>query len=318
AGVVSDPDLITRCAAFVKLTEFQTTKEIQAMVTGLAKNSSLKSDEWLNEAVRLLAKKHKANIYKEGPNLLPNPGFEVVGVDGLPEGWRRRDYQDRPANSGAQWEVVKGPSDIHSGASAMRCITRGDADTSLYADVMLKTNTMYRLAGWVKAHGLRGRVSLNDHVGRRETERLTRDGDWTEVELVWNSGGRTNASINILQVGRGDGFWDDVRLCELLTDETSATALVGNVLRGKTIFYEHTAKCVLCHMVKNEGSTVGPALDGIASRATKEYLRESLLEPSKVLAKGYENLTMSPMFPMGDIFSPQEINDIIAFIETLK
>jgi hypothetical protein len=71
-------------------------------------------------------------------------------------------------------------------------------------------------------------------------------------------------------------------------------------------------------MLNKEGSTVGPALDSIATRSTPEYRRESLLEPSKVLAKGYENLTVSPMPPMGDIFSPQEIEDILAFLNTLK
>lgn len=319
AGVVSDPDLITRKAAFVKLAEFETTKGIQTIVTGLAKNPSLKSDEWLSEAVRLLAKKHKANIYKEGPNLLPNPSFEIVGADGLPEGWKRRDYGNRPANSSARWEIVQGADNTRTGRNALRCVTRGDADTSLYADVTLKTNTMYRLAGWVRAQGLRGKVSLNDHIGRAETERLTRDAaDYVEVEVVFNSGNRTRSSINILHVARGEGYWDDVRLCELLPSDDGGKVGPGDIARGKAIFYEHTARCVLCHMVKNEGSTVGPALDGIATRSTAEYRRESLLEPSKVLAKGFENLTLSPMPPMGDIFSAQEIEDILAYLNTLK
>jgi len=59
-------------------------------------------------------------------------------------------------------------------------------------------------------------------------------------------------------------------------------------------------------------------LDGIASRATPEYIRESLLEPSKVLAKGYETTGLSPMPPMGDLFSPQELADIQSFLQTLK
>jgi putative membrane-bound dehydrogenase-like protein len=320
AGVVSDSDLITRCAAFVKLAQFEHSKGIQTIVTGLARNPALKSDEWLSEAVRLLAKVHKANVYKEGPNLLPNPSFEIVGADGLPEGWKRRDYGNRPANNGAKWEVITGADNTRTGRNAVRCTTSGDADTSLYANVMLKTNTMYRLAGWVRAaRGLRGKVSLNDHIGRAETERLTRGADdFVEVDVVFNSGRRTNSSINILHVARGEGYWDDVRLCELLPSEDTGKAGPGNVTRGKSIFFEHTARCVLCHMLNKEGSTVGPALDGIATRSTPEYRRESLLEPSKVLAKGYENLTMSPMPPMGDIFSPQEIEDILAFLNTLK
>jgi len=51
---------------------------------------------------------------------------------------------------------------------------------------------------------------------------------------------------------------------------------------------------VLCHSLKGQGSTVGPALDGIASRANADYIKESLLEPNKVLAKGFEHIGASP------------------------
>jgi mono/diheme cytochrome c family protein len=63
---------------------------------------------------------------------------------------------------------------------------------------------------------------------------------------------------------------------------------------------------------------VGPPLDGIGSRKDGAYIRESLLEPSKVLAPGYEGLGLSPMPPMGDIFNAQELADIQAFVQTLK
>lgn len=320
AGVVSDPDMITRKAAMVKLAEFPTTSEIQTVVASLAKKPEHRTDEWLNEATRLLMKKHKAEAYKEGPNLLPNPGFETAGADGLPEGWKRRDYGGRPANTAAEWSVVSGPQQFKSGAKAVRCITRGDADTSLYADVELKTNTLYRLSGWVKGRGgLRGKISFNDHLGRAETEQVRRDGDWTYVEVDYNSGRLTRSSINVLHVARGEGYFDDVKLSELLPIEEATTLnMVGDVKRGDHIFHKHVAACVLCHQLKGQGSTVGPALDGIATRSTPAYIRESLLEPSKVLAKGFENLGLSPMPPMGDIFNAQELADIQAYLQTLK
>jgi mono/diheme cytochrome c family protein len=319
AGVVSDPDPVTRLAALVKLAEFSTTKEIQTVVASLGRKAENRSDEWLNEASRLLLKKHKAEAYKEGPNLLPNPGFEMAGSDGLPEGWKRRDYGSRRSNETAEWSIVNGEGDTHSGKNALRCVTRGDADTSLYAEVELKTNTQYRLSGWVKARALRGKVSLNDHLGRAETERLTRDGDWIYVEVDYNSGQRTRTSINALHVARGDGYWDDVKLCELISeDDIAGKNIVGDAKRGDQIFHKHVAACVLCHQLKGQGSTVGPALDGIATRGTPEYIRESLLEPSKVLAKGYEASGLSPMPPMGDIFSAQELADVQAFLQTLK
>ena len=71
-------------------------------------------------------------------------------------------------------------------------------------------------------------------------------------------------------------------------------------------------------MLKGQGSTVGPALDVIASRQNAAYIKESLLEPGKVLAKGYEGTGLSPMPPMGDIFTPQELADIEAYVLTLK
>ena len=320
AGVVSDPDPITKLAAFVKLAEFPTTKEIQSVVASIARNPASRSDEWLSDANRLLSKKHKTDTYKEGPNLLPNPGLETVAANGLPEGWKRRDYNNAPGTAGAEWTVVDGANNVHGGARALRCITRDNADTSLYADVTLKPNTQYRLSGWVKGHALRGKIGFNDHLGRVETERAARgDTDWTLLEVDYNSGSTTQTSINILHVAVGDGYFDDVKLCELLPiDDTAGKQIAGDVKRGDDIFHKHVAACVLCHSLKGQGSTVGPALDGIATRGTRAYIRESLLEPSKVLAKGFESLTMSPMPPMGDIFSPQELEDIQAYLQTLK
>ncbi len=320
AGVVSDRDLVTRCAALVKLAQLPTSPQIQTVVASLARNPALQSDPWLVESIRLLSVRHHVQLHREGPNLLPNPGLEKIGADGLPEGWKRRDYGSRPANTAARWEGVSGTGNAHAGERAVRCVSpEGEADTSLYADVVLKPNTSYRLAGWVRGKGLRGKLSFNDHINRYETDRVTRDGDWKEVEIVFNSGAAKSGSINILFVARGEGSFDDVRLCELLPMESATGQLAaGDPARGEHVFFKHAAACVYCHQLKGVGSTVGPALDGVASRQTAAYIKESLLEPSKVMAKGYENLSMSPMPPMGDVLTPQEMADVEAFVRTLK
>ncbi len=324
SGVVADKNPTTRLAALVKLTEFKTTPEIQTLTRQLASDRALQGDEWLKEAVKVLAKKHKTQVYVEGPNLLPNPGLETIGEDKLPVGWKRRDYNNSPVTVGAKWEVVSGPGQTHSGQHALRCITlgkkgsEGNGDTSFYADVNLKPDTEYRLSAWVKTHALRGKASLNDHIGRAETNTLTRDADWSEVEVTFNSGKNPKASINLLHVGVGDSYFDDVKLCEL-TVASEAPVVAGVAARGEEIFWKHpVAACVNCHMLKGKGSTVGPALDGIATRATPAYIEESLLEPNKVLAKGYEYLGVSPMPPMGLILKPQELEDVKAFLQTLK
>ena len=321
AGVVADKDPTTRLAAMVKLADFPTTPEVQTLVRQLSADAAVKSDEWLNEASRLLAKKHKTATYVEGPNLLPNPGFEEVSADKkTPAGWKRRDYGSRPGNKTTQWGVVIDPALVRSGKHSVRVISRGDNDTSLYADVAVKPNTEYRLSAWIKTHAMRGKASLNDHIGRAETEKIVaRESDWTEVEVIFNSGNRTKASINLLQVAAsGDAFFDDVKLCELtMAGEAPVTA--GVPARGEEIFWKHpTAACATCHMLGGKGSAIGPALDGIATRATPAYIHESLTEPNKVLAKGFEKLGISPMPPMGLILKPQELEDVKAFLQTLK
>ncbi len=324
SGIFADPDLQTRLAAFVKLAEFPTTPEIKTLAAKLTIDPVVKKDEWLSEAAKLLAKKHGANAFKEGPNLLANGSLEEIGPDGLPVGWKRRDYGGEPrkkGNEGAEWKIVSGAGDAHSGKNALRCITRDDADTSFYQDVTLKPNTVYRLSGWVKTHAFKGKVSFNDHIGRAETEKLTaRESGWVEVETTFDSKERTKASINILHVAKGDGYFDDVKLAELLpTEEVAEKQLAGDAQRGEQIFLKHpTAACVLCHALKGQGSTVGPALDGIATRKDAAYIQESLLEPNKRLADGYQQLGVSPMPPMGLILKPQELADIQAFLQTLK
>jgi putative membrane-bound dehydrogenase-like protein len=318
SAVMSDPDLLTRLAAFVKLAEFPTSPQIKTVVTSLVRNSANQNDEWIRESVRLLGRVHGASLYREGPNLLPNPSFEVIGADGLPQGWKRRDYGGREGNTTAEWKIAQAEKEAHGGQKAVRVTTQSDADTSLFADVAIKPNTLYRLAGWAKTNALNGKASFNVHGTRFETEMIRRRStDWTELEIEFNSGDRSTASVNVLLVARGEALFDDVRLVEL-SPADEGKLIAADPKRGEQLFRNHPAACVLCHALKGQGSTVGPALDGIASRATPAYIRESLLEPSKVIAKGYEQFTVSPMPPMGDIFSPQEISDLEAFLQTLK
>jgi putative membrane-bound dehydrogenase-like protein len=320
-GVISDPELHTRLAAFVKLADFPTTPEIQTLVKKLAIDPVVKNDEWLAEAAKMLGKKHKALNYKEGPNLLPNSGFEeVVAGAKTPTNWKLRNYGTKPGNAGAEWSIVTDEKMIHSGKQAFRVITRDDADTSFFADVPLKPNTEYKLSAWIKTQGFRGKASLNDHIGRAETTKLTRTQDWTEVDVTFNSKTREKASINLLHVGKGDTYFDDVRLVELIPEiEDDVSKLAGDVKRGEKIFWEHpVAACKNCHMLKGQGSAVGPALDGIATRKDAAYILESLTNPNAKLAEGYTATPISPMPPMNLILKPQEFADVKAFIMSLK
>jgi len=279
-------------------------------------------DGWLNEASRLLAKKHGVSSFREGPNLLPNPGLETLAADGFPEGWKRRDYGGSRANERVKWEVASGaPDQVHAGDHALRVTSPSPrADTSFFADVPLKPNTYYKLSAWVRADGLRGKVSMNDHINRAETETVTRSSGWREVEIVYNSGNAPRASLNILFVGEGTAWYDDVKFCEMTpVADSEEAAVAGDPKRGEDIFWKHpVAACMNCHMLKGKGSAVGPALDGIAGRKDEAYLTESLLNPNARLADGYTLTPISPMPPLNLILKPQELADIKAFILMLK
>ena len=324
SGVVSDPDAVTRLAALVKLAEFPTTPEIQTLVKSLAVDGSIQKDEWLREASRMLRRRHKAEAsFKEGPNLLPNAGFEITGADGLPEGWVKNDNIGRSGPlsvpSNAKWQMTDA---AHGGAKAVTCNLSETSFSALYAEVPLKPNTEYRLTGWVKAANLSGgRIGISDRLSRVETERLTKSADWTLIESTYNSGNNPKAGIMLSHYGRGDSTFDDVKLCELIPQsEPDAEAVVaGDSKRGEDIFWKHpVAACVNCHMIGGKGSAVGPALDGIAKTKDTAYLIESLAEPNARLAESYKATPISPMPPMRLILKPQEFEDVMAFLKTLK
>lgn len=324
SGAVNDADLVTRLAALVKLAEFTTTPEIQTLVKKLAVDGTMLKDEWLREATRLLLRKHKAEAkFTEGPNLLPNFGFEVVGKDGLPEGWTRNDDIGRSgpltSPSNAKWQMTDAG---HGGTKAISCNLPETSFSALYVEVPLKPNTEYHLTGWVKTANLsNGRVGISDRFSRVETERITRTSDWTLIDSTYNSGSNPKASIMLSHYGKGDSIFDDVKFCELIPQSELGEEAVaaGDPKRGEDIFWKHPiAACVNCHALGGKGSAVGPALDGIAKTKDDAYLTESLADPNARLAEGYKATPISPMPPMRLILKPQEFEDVKAFLKTLK
>jgi mono/diheme cytochrome c family protein len=101
--------------------------------------------------------------------------------------------------------------------------------------------------------------------------------------------------------------------------ENEVKATAGDVKRGEDLFHNSpVAACASCHTVNGKGGDVGPILDGIALRADKAYIEESLMDPNAKLAKGFESLTVSPMPPLGVLLKEQELADILAYVQTLK
>lgn len=98
----------------------------------------------------------------------------------------------------------------------------------------------------------------------------------------------------------------------------------GDSEQGMEIAFEHPyVNCLICHRMTKRGELVGaemgPALDGIASTKTPEYILESLLEPNAAFARGYGHFRgASPMPALGSVLSDGEIADLMAYLLTLK
>ncbi len=66
----------------------------------------------------------------------------------------------------------------------------------------------------------------------------------------------------------------------------------GNAEAGRQIFLNRSqVSCLRCHKAGGEGvGEVGPDLTGIGSKQKRDYILESILYPSKQIAKGYETV----------------------------
>jgi quinoprotein glucose dehydrogenase len=68
----------------------------------------------------------------------------------------------------------------------------------------------------------------------------------------------------------------------------------GDSEAGRQIFFERTAvSCLRCHKVKGVGGDVGPDLIGIGARQKRDYLLESIVDPNRQIAKGFESVVIT-------------------------
>jgi len=325
-AVVQAEDPLVRLAAFAKLAHFPDRERVELAANRLIQREENLDDEWLSLALRACGagtvQRGPARI--TGPNLLPNPSFEVVR-NGKPEGWSIRTYS-------GEGDHVSATGEARTGKRSLRISSEAGADTSWFARVKVKPGTDYRLTGWVKTAGLLGArgAQMNAHEvqgqprGSRTNAYNRGTKEWKRVEVIFSSMDRSELTINCLFGGwgraTGVAWWDDVALHELAYETIvveHAPPTEGDPRRGREIFHTHpVAACSRCHVVGGEGGAVGPALDGIAGRKSKDYILESLVDPQAALAEGFP-IEVSPMPPMDVLLTGQELSDVMAYLMTL-
>lgn len=329
AAVVKDPDLLVRLTAFNQLSRFPSTDPIKQAITQLLKDPENRADDWLVQSLEVAARNHGVEAYYTlGENLLANASFET-SHSSLPAAWQVETFEGSA-------EHAVDSAVAHSGSKSLKISSQDGADTALYAEVPVKPKTDYRLAGWIRTEFVRGgRGALLSAHGLEDaaTRPVRRNSDWEETEVIFNSGDASKLRIDLVfgeggggsrsrgsswgRESRGTAWFDDVSLAEVRYGSNEALE-PGNPERGRLIFTQHPiASCIRCHKVGDEGGVVGPALDGIATRKDRAYIEESLITPNAQIAEGFKE-KMSPMPPMGVLLKPQDLEDVIAYLMTLK
>jgi len=86
----------------------------------------------------------------------------------------------------------------------------------------------------------------------------------------------------------------------------------GDAAAGKAVFEANG--CGSCHTFGPAGATgeVGPNLDTALKGKDAEFVRESIVDPNKEIAKGYTPDVMPKTF--GQMLSKKELDDLVAFL----
>ena len=326
-AVIADADLTVRREAFVSLAhmDWEDPEIVHRVVSRSFLETVNREDPWISLALKTLSQRYGIAMGKRslGENLLPNPSFEI-GPENAPDGWQTQIYGSRGET---EFTVAGAEPFRKSGKRAVKIAAAQGADAGWRTTVDVNPQAEYRLSGWIMTRGVNGAMGALLNVHSMEgalTKALQNDNDWTEVEIYFRNDDRRRIIVNGLfggwGVSTGEAWFDDLSLQEVVYSAGAEEEELepGDVARGRTIFTENpVASCIRCHRVGGEGGTVGPVLDGIAVRKQLDYLRQSLLEPQAVLAEGYTS-EISPMPPFGVLLEPQEIEDVLAFLNSLK
>lgn len=114
------------------------------------------------------------------------------------------------------------------------------------------------------------------------------------------------------------------------TEGGGGSTSVGDAAHGKEL-YEQTVigsasapGCITCHSLEPDVVLVGPSHNGLAGRAgdyqegvgAEDYLRKSISDPDSHLVEGFTPGVMYQNY--GEDLSAREINDLVAYLQTLN
>lgn len=112
--------------------------------------------------------------------------------------------------------------------------------------------------------------------------------------------------------------------------DSGSSATSGDPGRGKELYHQTiigpnaAPGCVTCHSLDPGKTLVGPSHAGVATRAAsavpgmsaEDYLKQSIITPDAHVTEGFTSGVMYQNY--GKDLTEQEINDLVAYLMTLK
>jgi mono/diheme cytochrome c family protein len=96
--------------------------------------------------------------------------------------------------------------------------------------------------------------------------------------------------------------------------DVSATAAVTTPRTAEEVIAKYS--CETCHTIAGQGGDVGPDLTHIGAKRDKSYLRQAILDPEAVIAKGFPAGLMPGNF--GDDMKAAELEMLVTYLAGLK
>ncbi len=108
------------------------------------------------------------------------------------------------------------------------------------------------------------------------------------------------------------------------------TVVAGDPVRGREVLAGRDGNCLLCHVVPGTGArfmgNLGPSLSGVGARLNAGQLRLRIVNPSRLnpgtIMPSYYRveglIRVAPAYRGKPVLTAQQIEDLVAFLGTLK
>lgn len=319
-------DEATQFEAVTALARMPDTRALGAYLTGLtSKNADLRQacrkaiaalGEKVVPALEEMARRNEiagsalAELREVYSSFVPVLSWRVIGPfprDGKaqpPESELKFDGAYKGVDKEVKWRQATGDAaqsgrvnclELFSPNQQVECYGYAEIDSVSAREATLQVGSDDTITIWI--NGKKAHEHLGDRGWAPDQDKVTVKLEKGKNRLLikcGNSGGPWDFSVAVSAEADRYAFLRGARKFDLETYRAFARKTPGDPRRGEPLFRDLKGlACIKCHAVSGEGGQVGPDLAGIALKYKRDDLMTSVLEPSKIIAQGYETIVLT-------------------------